>query len=160
MKKFTFLLGLIMMSLAGFSQTTIKYQDFEAGADDWNYTANPAPYNVSGDTWDTVTDFSSHISGPQNGTYFWGMRDLDNPNGGGAFRHTLAFDAEDVSSFTDVSVSFYYYSDGFDGSDTIYYNIQYDNGTTWPVSGDVELQKKHRRLDTGYRKRTCRNTIC
>jgi PKD repeat protein len=141
MKKFTLLLGLMIISWLGFSQTTINYQDFEADADDWNYTAYPAPYNVSGDTWDTVTDFSSHISGPQSGNYFWGMRDLDNGNGGGAFRHTLTFDAIDVSTFSDVNILFYYYTDGFDGSDSIFYNVQYNDGSDWPEADDVELEK-------------------
>ncbi len=140
MKKITLLLGLMFFALLGFNQTIIKFQDFESGTDDWNYTANPAPYNASGDTWDIVQSLGS-ITGAQNGSNFWGMRDLDNPNGGGAFRHTLTFDAIDVSSNSDVNISFYYYSDGYDGSDTIYYNVQYDNGTNWPTSDDVELNK-------------------
>ena len=141
MKKFTFLFGLVLMAWFGYGQTTINYQDFEGAADDWNYTPNPAPYNVSGDTWDTVTDFNSHIAAAQNGTYFWGMRDLDNPNGGGPFRHTLSFDAIDVSSYSDVEISFYYYTDGYDGSDSIFYNVQYDNGSAWPIADDIELSK-------------------
>ncbi len=140
MKKITFLFGLMLMVLVGTSQTTINYQDFEGGGDDWNYTANPAPYNVSNDTWDTVSSLGS-ISGAQSNTYFWGMHDLDNPNGGGPFRHTLSFDAIDVSAYADVVVSFYYYSDGFDGSDSLFYNVQYDDGTNWPLTDDVELNK-------------------
>ncbi len=100
MKKITFLLGLMLMALIGFSQTTINYQDFERGADNWNYTPIPVSYNVSGDTWDTVTDFTSYISAPQSGTCFWEMHGLDNPNGGGDFRHTLSFDTIDVPSGT------------------------------------------------------------
>ncbi len=135
----TFVLLLIVSISAGISQSTIVYRDFESASDNWNYTATPPPYNVSGDTWDSVTSLSSIT--PQSGSYFWGMRDLDNPNGGGAFRHKLIFDAIDISGYTSVTLSFHYYTIGYDGSDSIFYNVQYDNGTNFPVSDDIELNK-------------------
>ncbi len=141
MKKSLLFLSLILFFVTmGYSQTTIVYQDFENSGDSWSYTPNPAPYNVSNDVWDTVTSVGS-ISSAQNGSYFWGMRDLDNPNGGGDFRHTLTFSAVDVSAYSNVEVVFYYYTDSFDSHDSIFYNVQYDNGTNWPLSDDVELNK-------------------
>ncbi len=140
-KSLLLLSSILFLVFAAFSQTTISYQDFESSGDTWNYTPYPNPYNVSNDTWDTVTSLHSGAITPNSGSYFWGMRDLDNPNGGGDFRHTLTFDAVDVSSYSNVEIVFYYYTDGFDGSDSIFYNVQYDNGTNWPASDDIELNK-------------------
>jgi hypothetical protein len=47
----------------------------------------------------------------------------------------------DISLYSNVTVSFYYYTDGYDGTDSIFYNIQYDNGSNWPVTDDIELNK-------------------
>lgn len=141
MKKKLFLFGaFLLMVFSGVAQTTVVYQDFESGTDDWNYTPYPAVYNVSNDVWDVVSSVGS-IAAPQNGTYFWGMRDLNNPNGGGDYRHTLTFDAVDVSAYPNAEVTFYYYTDGYDGSDSIFYNVQFDNGTTWPLASEIELDK-------------------
>ncbi len=142
MKRNLLFLSLFLLSVVvGYSQTTIVYQDFENSGDTWNYTPYPTPYNVSGDTWDTVSSLHNGVITPENGSYFWGMRDLNNPNGGGDFRHRLTFDAIDISSYSNVEIVFYYYTDGYDGSDSIFYNVQYNNGTNWPVSDDIELNK-------------------
>jgi len=123
------------------AQSTIVSQNFEAAGDTWNYSPYPSPYNILEDTWDTVASLNGGAITPQSGSLFWGMRDLDNPNGGGAFRHRLTFDVIDISSYSNVTVSFYYYTDGYDSNDSIFYNVQYDNGTTWPLAGDIELDK-------------------
>ncbi len=120
---------------------TIKFQSFEGGTDDWGYTANPAPYNVSGDVWDIVTTVGGTVTSPQDGTYFWGMRDLDNNNGGGNFDHTLTFDAVDISASSNVQISFYYISDGFDGSDYLKYQVFYGDAGSEVGQGEVELDK-------------------
>ncbi len=108
----------------------IIYQGFEPSGDTWTYTPDPTPYNTSGDVWDSVASVGS-ISGPAVGTRFWGMRDLENGNGGGAFWHTLTFPAVDISSYGNVKVSFQYYTVGYDGSDEIGYSVEFDNGTAW-----------------------------
>jgi hypothetical protein len=118
-----FIISIILFSTSsfGFSQT-IFYQDFEGGADDWNYTLNPATYSASGDIWEIRTALST-IS-PSSGTQFWGMQDLENSNGGGAFEHTITFNAVNVSTYTGVTISFDYHTIGFDGpSDYIQYEI-------------------------------------
>ncbi|MEQ9263058.1 MAG: T9SS type A sorting domain-containing protein [Owenweeksia sp.] len=104
-------------------------QGFETGAGTWNYTNTPAAYNMSSDVWDIVSSLSS--INPSEGSSFWGMRDLDNPNGGGSFAHTLDFDAVDVSSLPNARVKFDYYTIGFDGSDSLAYVVEFDNGSTW-----------------------------
>lgn len=103
--------------------TDIVFQGFE-GNDNWGYTASPAPYNTSGDVWDIVTDLGGIT--PATGTQFWGMQDLENPNGGGAFVHTLAFDVVDVSTHANAAISFAYNVIGFDSTDYLEYEIFFD----------------------------------
>jgi hypothetical protein len=59
------------------------------------------------------------------------MRDLDNQNGGGDFWHSITFPAVDISSYSNVKLTFQYYTVEFDGSDELGYVVEYDNGTTW-----------------------------
>ena len=64
--------------------------------------------------WPTTTD----------GANFWGIRDLDNPNGGGNFYHTLTFNPIDVSTYSNVVISFDYEAYGFEiGSDYMRYEV-------------------------------------
>ncbi|MDC9723449.1 MAG: lamin tail domain-containing protein [Urechidicola sp.] len=116
MKKTYLTLITLFITALSFGQT-IAAQDFESlGSDTWVPVIAPATYNVSGDVWATVASLSS-IS-PQSGSNFWGMQDLNNGNGGGAFDHTLAFPNWDVTGKTGLSVSFYYHTIGFDSTDT------------------------------------------
>ena len=87
---FTLLLILFFNALS-FGQTILKFQDFESGTDDWSYTVSPATYNISSDVWAIVTSLGGSVNGPQNEANFWGMRDLENGNGGTADEHTLTF---------------------------------------------------------------------
>lgn len=117
--------------------TGLPFQSFEAGGDNWNYTVNPATYNISSDVWDIVSSLSSIT--PSAGSDFWGMRDLDNGNGGGAFAHTMDFDAVSLAGLSNAKLKFDYYTIGYDGSDTLAYVVEYNNGTSWgPI---VELMK-------------------
>ncbi|MGB0523573.1 MAG: lamin tail domain-containing protein, partial [Flammeovirgaceae bacterium] len=103
--------------------TTIAFQDFEGGADDWSFTPNPTTYNVSDDIWANVTTVGGTVSAANSGSNFWGMEDLENSNGGGAFDHTLTFATINTSSATSVSISFDYITDDFNGSDILKYEI-------------------------------------
>ncbi|WP_442265452.1 lamin tail domain-containing protein [Tenacibaculum sp. ZS6-P6] len=129
MRKNYFFIYLILFitPLISNSQTTVKFQSFESGSDDWNYTITPATYNISGDVWALVSSLGGSVNGPQDGSIFWGMRDLDNTNGGGSFNHTIAFDNVDISSSTGVNISFYYITDGFDSTDNISVEIFHDD---------------------------------
>jgi hypothetical protein len=76
-----------LLSSAQAQLTAIAEQDFSGDfSSGWAFTPDPATYNTGSDIWDTVSALSS--INPVVGTYFWGMQDLDNPNGGGAFWHT------------------------------------------------------------------------
>ncbi|MEQ8907864.1 MAG: T9SS type A sorting domain-containing protein [Vicingaceae bacterium] len=114
--------------------TTAFSQSFESNSGSWTYTASPNAYNTSGDVWDTVSSISS-ISAASDQTNFWGMQDLDNGNGGGSFYHTLTFDPVNVSGLNNAEVRFDYYTNGFDSSDEIEYEVVFDNGTTWSTNG-------------------------
>ena len=133
-----------------FSDFESYRQSFELGLiDNWNYTASPAVYNTHGDSlvsgsedvWSTVSSFSGNINNPTNGSVFWGMQDLDNTNGGGNFWHTLDFDAVDLSLKPEATLSFKYYSVGFESTDSIGYVVAFDNGSVWEMLNYVDLNK-------------------
>lgn len=109
--------------------TGLPIQSFEASGDTWMYTNTPAAYNMSSDVWDSVSSLSSIT--PSAGANFWGMRDLDNPNGGGSFGHTLDFAAVSMAGLTNANIVFDYYTIGFDTSDSLAYVAEFNNGTTW-----------------------------
>jgi len=131
----------------------IEYQGFEGTAsDNWTFAATPTAYNtetagdrleVNGDddVWNRIKKFTGDIDSPANGSFFWGMQDLDNPSVGSDITHTLDFNAIDISSYDNVTLQFQYASLGFDRPDRISYAIAYDNNTTWgtttPLSKDT-----------------------
>ena len=143
---FTLLITLCLSSLS-FGQTILKFQDFESGTDDWSYTVSPATYNISSDVWAIVTSLGGSVNGPQNEANFWGMRDLENSNGGTADEHTLTFSNVDITGKTGVEVSFYYNTDGFDGSDYLKVEVFYDD-----VSQGIEDLDKNTDAWTLYSK--------
>jgi hypothetical protein len=132
---FTFILFIFIASF-GISQTTIAIQDFDSGTPTWNYTPYPNPYNVSNDIWDDVT--SNNAPSGTTGA-FWGIRDLDNNNGGGAFEHTLTLDGVDISGHNSVTVSFDYYTKAFDSGDYLKYEIFQGNSGSEVSQGKVTL---------------------
>lgn len=124
--------------------TALTAQSFETSANDtWNFTANPATYNTEGDSvvagsddvWAVIREFSGNIDSASNGTHFWGIQDINNSNGGGAFYHTLTFDPINIANETGLTIKFDYYSVGFDGTDEIEYEVAFDNDTTWSPIG-------------------------
>ena len=126
-KNYLFTLVLTLcFSAVSFGQSTLKFQDFESGSDDWSYSESPATYNQSSDVWALVSSVGN-IPSAQNGSSFWGMRDLENNNGGTADDHTLTFSNVDVSGKTNVEVSFFYYTVEFDGTDYLKVEIFHDD---------------------------------
>ncbi|MFY0675592.1 MAG: choice-of-anchor D domain-containing protein, partial [Bacteroidia bacterium] len=111
-------------------------QKFEGTTDDnWTYSPNPAKYATetdsviagSEDIWDIIREFTGDIDGPFDGRYFWGTQDLRNSNGGRSFAHHLNFENVYVGNLSDAKVKFNYYSDGFDSSDSLYYEVFHDD---------------------------------
>ena len=134
---FKFLLTFCFTAIS-FGQTTLKFQDFEGGTDDWIYAESPSRYNVSNDVWAIVTTVKTPVNAPQNGANFWGIRDLENNNGGSSSEHTLTFKNVDISNKTGVAISFYYITHGFDKRDYLKVEIFYDD-----VSQGVEKLSKN-----------------
>ena len=126
------------------SENILAFQSFESDSNDtWSYIADPVTYATetdsviagSEDIWAVIREFTGSIDTASNGVNFWGCQDLDNSNGGRSSHHTLTFDPIDVSNYTGVKLSFDYYSDGFDSSDDIEYEVVFDSSTTWSSSG-------------------------
>jgi len=116
------------------AEAQIAFQGFEGTANDnWNFTNNPATYNTSGDVWASVGSVGTISSGAMSTSTFWGMQDLNNPNGGGNFQHTLSF-SQDVSGFVNVTVSFFYNAFEFDSGDNLDYELFYDGASQGNVS--------------------------
>ena len=112
----------------------IAFQGFEDG-DSWSYSTHPTTYNTEGnqivngneDVWAIIEEFTGEIDDPADGTYFWGMQDLDNPNGGGNFAHTLVFSNVNVSGYSNVELSFMYNVYEFDNGDDLEYEVFFDD---------------------------------
>ncbi len=131
MKNIYFLLVAFMVTSLSFGQTTLKFQDFESGADDWTYTESPTTYSVGSDVWAIVATLGGTVTAPQNGANFWGMRDLANANGGTAtgVASTLAFPNVDIAGQVGVEVSFQYITDAFDGTDSLQVEVFFDDAS-------------------------------
>uniref|UniRef100_UPI00191644E8 beta strand repeat-containing protein n=1 Tax=Flavobacterium sp. MK4S-17 TaxID=2543737 RepID=UPI00191644E8 len=129
----------------GNSGGTVAAQGFETTGS-WNYLINPAVYNTEGDpvvsgsddVWNIIEAFSSNIDAASEGTHFFGIQDINNDNGGGNFAHTITFEPIDISDKGELTLSFDYYTIGFDSPDSMEYIVAFDNGNTWtnPVALD------------------------
>ncbi|RIA08371.1 lamin tail-like protein [Flavobacteriaceae bacterium MAR_2010_72] len=101
---------------------TIAYQGFElSGSDTWSYFPEHAP--ISG-YWDVTTSLLPEISGAQSGSNFWGITDLERSGHTGQ-THKLTFEYN-ISSYSNVELSFYYYTINLDASDSLEYELFYD----------------------------------
>ena len=132
---------LLLFANQAFAQQT-RFQGFEQTLDDnWIFAASPTAYNVpaSEDFW-TDTTATNQIS-PASGSRFWYMLDLENTAGGGPFFHTLSFAPVDVSAFSNNTLTFKYYTIGYEAADSIGYILETDNGTTWDFSKYVDLNR-------------------
>lgn len=119
-------LFVLLLSTGVPAQMIILQQDFEgAASDDFAFGTDPDPYTVGDDVWDVVTSFPG-ITAAASGTNFWGMRDLENNNGGGAMRHILDFDAGTVCALTGAAFVFEYNVFEFDGGDDLGYTLFVD----------------------------------
>lgn len=112
----------------------LAYQGFEQDAGDtWSMTLSTPACNISGDIWDYETSLSA-IS-PSAGNQFWGMQDIEG-NCGGAGYETITFASTAITAYTSVSISFDYYTIGYESADNLGYEI-WEDGTQ--VVDDVGL---------------------
>ena len=125
------LLSICLGATLSFGQTTLIQQGFEADSlSGWAYSTDPAPMIATGDLWDTTTSISNLTTMPTEGSYFWGVIDLANGNGG-----TLPGDSGTIflSSYTipsgadTIAITFDYEVNGLDGTDYVKYEV-FENG--------------------------------
>jgi len=102
-------------------------------------TSTPQIYNHG----DVVAPFFGNISSASEGTHYYGMQDINNPYTStlsgtwpadpGTNWHTLTFDPVTLpgGGTFPIKVAFDYYTDGFDGTDYIGWEIAWDNDTVW-----------------------------
>ncbi|RFC54510.1 InlB B-repeat-containing protein [Brumimicrobium aurantiacum] len=126
--KFANVLLVLLTVVFGWSnawgQTTIAKNSFETSGDTWTpITFSVSPCTNGSDRWDYSTNLSS-IS-PSDGSQFWGIQDLNGNCGGSGFE-TITFPSLNVSAYTNVEISFDYYTIGFDGTDEVGYEIWED----------------------------------
>ncbi len=125
---------------------TEMQQDFDSNTN-WSFVSNPTPYNLSNDVWAVTSSLTSITTLTNN---FWGMRDLNNGNGGGNFLHTLTFADVDLSSANNVTFSFDYESQDLNANGDRYgYELIYDgvsqgqvdlcNGCNANIQGTISL---------------------
>jgi hypothetical protein len=126
---------LLFSSVFSFGQVDIVVNSFEeTAADTWTIQSLTTPECTNGgDRWDYSTTLSSIT--PSDGSQFWGIQDL-NGNCGGASYESITFATVDVSSYTSVTVSFEYYTIGFESADDLGYEI-WEDGVK--VVDDVSL---------------------
>ncbi|PJJ60652.1 choice-of-anchor I family protein [Hymenobacter chitinivorans] len=136
-------------------------QGFEGtSAETWSFTVTPATYNFPSltDIWAAVPSIGT-TSGttsvqalPAAGTTLWGMQDLQNPATTDLLIwHFLDFAPVALQSGTTAAntVSFKYFTNGFEAADSLAYVVQYDNGTSWPATKTyVQLSKDTRAYQT------------
>ncbi|TGD79359.1 choice-of-anchor I family protein [Hymenobacter wooponensis] len=120
-------------------------QGFEGtAADTWTFTTTPATYNVpaENDQWAALptvgtTGTAGTAALPAAGAQLWGMRDLEGPSTGSASMwHFLDFAPVAIQPGAGAAnqVSFQFFSNAFDPSDSLAYVVVFDNGTTWPAT--------------------------
>lgn len=128
-----------VFTVAQASAELVFNQDFDSGT--WSFVETPATYNgASGsDQWEATTNVGggsgSAITSGSSGATFWGMRDLNNPNGGGNFDHVLTFSNLDSSSFTSRVLTFDYNYVLYENADYLRYEVVLD-GTG---QGEVDI---------------------
>lgn len=135
------LLGLATAGTAFHAQAQSLSQSFEnSPADTWSFVATPATYNVPADNdqWAILPSVGTGalLTTPSAGASLWGGRDLEGPaTNSQSLWHYLDFApvAIQAGSAAATEVSFKYFSNAFDSSDSLAYVVQFDNGTTWPA---------------------------
>jgi len=126
MKKIYLMLSCFIAFTA--SAQTLKLQSFEgAPTDNWGYVTNPATFNAGSDKWDTLSSLTSITTLPSDGTLFFGVQDLANPNGGTAVGDSgiIAFDTVHLNG-TSANITFDYDIFGFDLNDRVVYELWAD----------------------------------
>jgi len=114
---------LLICCAVTFGYGQIATQSFEASGDTWTPLTFSTPPCTTVDTWDYTTSLSAIT--PSDGAQFWGIHDLNGTCGGAGFE-TITFPSQNISTYTGVTISFDYYTIGFDTGDDLGYEIWED----------------------------------
>lgn len=114
------------------------FRGFEGSSqDNWNFTSNIPFYNQNSDTdlWTDYSQSNGRIDEAYAGSTYLAGRDLDNPyteeiTGESSPEHILTFDAFAINGLG-AEFTFKLYYVFLDKFDYIYYELSYDNGTSW-----------------------------
>lgn len=114
------------------------FRGFEGSSqDNWNFTSNIPFYNQNSDTdlWTDYSQANGRIDEAYAGSTYLAGRDLDNPyteeiTGESSPEHILTFDAFAINGLG-AEFTFKLYYVFLDKFDYIYYELSYDNGTSW-----------------------------
>ena len=136
MKKTTILLILLVVGIFSLSAQSKKQGFNNESSDTWGFSTNIPFYSLNNDTdvWKQKTS-NGRVDHPHSGPKFLAGRDLDNPHsesvtGTASPEHILTFDPVYIGGLG-AEVSFDVHYVGLDKGDYIYYQIAYNNGTSW-----------------------------
>ena len=124
------------------------FRGFEGSSqDNWNYTTNIDFYNENSNTdlWIDYSQANGRIEGAYAGSSYLAGRDLDNPWSEGELNdsspeHILTFDPVAINGLG-AEFTFRLYYVFLDKFDYIYFELFYDNGTSWaPEDADDKIE--------------------
>ena len=104
--------------------TTITKQSFETNGDTWQATFSTPPCTSGVDSWNYRTELGNITS--SDGDQFWGIRDLSGNCGSSEFE-TITLENFDISSYSNVNLTFDFNAFELDNGDDIKYELFFDN---------------------------------
>lgn len=144
MKKTTLILAFLAINAFALSAQT-AFRGFEGSAtDNWDFTSNIPFYvqNNNTDLWTEYSQSNGRIDQAFAGGSYLAGRDLDNPGteastGQTSPEHILTFDPFAINGLpAEFTFRLHYFF--LDKNDYIFYQLSYDNGTSW-LSPDEQI---------------------
>ncbi|MFI2741390.1 hypothetical protein ACG2LH_01510 [Zhouia sp. PK063] len=132
----------------GLAQQLIARQGFESStADSWGISNMSSSSSCDEVVWGIVSSNGDETAHERN--LFWGASDLDGASScdEDSFK-TLIFDDIAVSGYTNKSISFWYYSVGFESNDYVKYELVDENNNVT----EVELHEGEAYTTSGWEK--------
>ena len=139
MNKTTFIIAILALNVLTLTGQEDFFRGFEGSSqDNWNYTTNIPFYALNSgnsDLWSDYSQANGRIDGSFMGASYLAGRDLDNPyseayTGEESPEHILDFAPIYIGGST-AEFTFRLNYVSLERNDYIYYEINYDNGTSW-----------------------------
>jgi len=143
MNKTTLILAFLAINVFSLGAQN-AFRGFEGSANDnWDFTSNIPFYTQNSDTdlWKDFSQANGRIDEAYAGATYLAGRDLDNPHSEAVSEesspeHILTFDTFAINGLG-AEFTFRLYYVFLDKNDYIYYELSYDDGTTWLPPIDV-----------------------